>query len=183
MKSSTCINSQWDIYSGNNINPINTVNGECKNVNGLSYIFDQAPLINNNEILSNKITFNPYSRIYTIELTFKNKQGHSNMVEYYAANPIDRRYSYSGSALPFPSPEIAYDNTSNHGFIKCGQDGKISFNVHDPSPYYVGQGKFLMNPHVVVKCMNKTYTIKLGEANPYRSLTSFPDRPNRVEPR
>ena len=52
--------------------------------------------INNNKILIKG----------TITIPYKN-------AKIIAANPIDMMSNYSGSGLPFPSSEIAFENTPN----------------------------------------------------------------------
>ena len=42
----------------------------------------------------------------------------NGLVKFIAANAPDYRQSYSGSGLPFPNPEIAYENTPNKGTAK-----------------------------------------------------------------
>ena len=41
------------------------------------------------------------------------------IVTYWAPNPPNYRTSYTGSALPYPNPSIAYENTPNKGKVRA----------------------------------------------------------------
>ena len=101
-------------------------------------------------------------------------------VSYWAASPPDRRLSYSGSGLPFPNAEIAYENTPNVGKVPV-VEGQFEFRIEKPNTFYVGQGQELLQSHVNFRVpgVDKTFTLKFGAAVPSRSLTSLPDRPKR----
>jgi hypothetical protein len=49
-------------------------------------------------------------------------------IKYTAANPPTYNNSFSGSALPYPSEEIAYENTPNRGVVEI-MNGKFSFTI------------------------------------------------------
>lgn len=66
-----------------------------------------------------------------------------------AANPIDRMTSYSGSALPFPSPSIAFEGTPNYHVI--GSDGSINITFLRPNSYYATDTYTRIVPSVFVK--------------------------------
>lgn len=54
-----------------------------------------------------------------------------------AANPIDRMSNYSGSALPFPCADIAFENTPNEKKISTpSYDAVFSY----PNSYYMPNG-------------------------------------------
>ena len=101
-------------------------------------------------------------------------------LEYMAAAPITRGYSYSGSGLPFPNPKIAYSGT-NVETVKVDGDGDFSFTFEFPNSYYVRQGTVLLNPHVHLYSPNsgKVYTIEVGNRIPNKSLTGLSDRFDR----
>lgn len=51
-----------------------------------------------------------------------------------APNPIDKMGSYSGTGLPFPCSDIAFEGTKN--ISKVGKDGKINATFSYPNSYY-----------------------------------------------
>lgn len=74
-------------------------------------------------------------------------------VFYWAANPIDTRFSYPGSGQTYSSPEQAYDRSVNMGLIDT-KDGKFSFNIKMPNSYYIQHGAQLIPPHVHLKILH-----------------------------
>jgi len=141
---------------------------------------DNRPILDfNSQDFSGQVTYDSDSAIYTINGQFG---GINNAtVKYWAANPISRNYSYSGSALPYPNPEAAYENTPNQGHFLLDNDGKFNIRLDSPSGYYVRQGKFLLRPHVHFQILggDKVHTLTIADLFPYRSLKNLPDRPNR----
>jgi len=103
------------------------------------------------------------------------------MVRYWAASPPDLRQSYSGSGLPFPNPEIAFDGTTNRGTVKCDRDGNFEFQVVKPNGYYVGQGNRLIGSQVKLALGNSTdiKILQLGNPIENRSLKHLEGRPIR----
>ncbi len=100
------------------------------------------------------------------------------MVLYWAANPPNYMTNFSGSGLPFPCPEMAFDNTPNKGAVKV-VDGSFKFNIHYPNSFYAGHGNNYIEPHIYYRLCgdpsieHKVNTIKIGEGIPYRTL-SYP---------
>ena len=93
---------------------------------------------------------------------------------FWAANPATYNGSYSGSGLPFPNPEIAYQNSINKGSAKA-VGGYYEFKIRYPNAYYVGLGSTYVEPCVHIKIIHKSgedklKTIKLGNSIPFRSL-------------
>jgi len=133
--------------------------------------------------LSGRIQYDSSTGLVRIYGSFKN---HPNQgIEYLAASPLHRNYSYSGSGLPYPNAEVAYQDTVNKGIIQTDSAGSFSFVLLQPSAYYVRQGKILLKPHVNIKPQKacKVFTVTISEIVPNRSLKNLPDRPNRSEPR
>lgn len=97
---------------------------------------------------------------------------------YFAPNPPTYSQSYTGSGLPYPNPNIAFDNTPNRGAVKL-VNGEFKFRVRYPNSYYVGLGTVYVEPHVYLKVCNdgKIHTVKLGNGIPFRFLT-YPPAPN-----
>ena len=99
---------------------------------------------------------------------------------YWAASPPGYRTSYTGAGLPFPNPEVAYENTPNKGVAQA-VNGAFEFRVHAPNAYYTGLGSVYMPPHILYKVCDsrnsqKVHTLKLGEGIPYRTMT-YPSHP------
>jgi len=100
---------------------------------------------------------------------------------FWAANPADYLTSFSGSGLPFPNAEIAYENTTNKGATKIS-GGVYQFRVRFPNAYYSGLGSVYVEPCVHIKVCeeggdNKIYTVNLSNGIPFRSLTYPPTQP------
>ena len=87
----------------------------------------------------NKILINGY---------IKNYNSYKKMV-VIAPNPPDKRTSYSGTALPFPSEDIAFENTKNYFEIK--NDGKINIEFLYPNSYYTPDGYTKIISPIIVK--------------------------------
>jgi hypothetical protein len=102
----------------------------------------------------------------------------SQKVVYFAANPATYNASFTGSGLPFPNPEVAFEGTPNNGAVTTGADGSFEFHVFYPNSYYVALGTIYVGPHVFIKaCGNdKIHTIYLGDGIPFRMLT-YPSPP------
>lgn len=100
---------------------------------------------------------------------------------FWAPNPPTYTTSYSGSGLPYPSPDVAYENTPNRGAVKSS-GGNFEFRVRYPNSYYIGLGSVYVEPCVHIKVCeegadNKVHTIKLGNGIPFRMLTYPPSQP------
>ena len=111
-----------------------------------------------------------------------NKKFNGKNIDYLAANPITRGYSYSGSGLPYPNPEVAYEGTPNVGSVSIDSEGDFKFDIEYPNSYYVRQGSILLNPHVHIylKSEGWLYTVDVGRPVQHRSLTGLTDRYNRT---
>lgn len=111
-------------------------------------------------------------------ITVKGKTNEpGKLVMYWAANPAHKNYSFSGSGLPYASPEQAFDRSPNVGAVKTDENGKFEFKVKSPSAYYVGLGSLYIPPQVHIKVCGGSRqdtfdTIQLGDGIPYRTLTS-----------
>lgn len=68
-----------------------------------------------------------------------------NNAKIIAANSIDRMSNYSGSGLPFPCADIAFDNTPNVKVINTpSYEAVFSY----PNKFYLPNGKDLVPPTV-----------------------------------
>jgi hypothetical protein len=129
--------------------------------------------------LTGRIIYDSASTTFNLSGKFSEITGQP--LKYWAANPIPRMYSYSGSGLPFPNPEVAYENSPNQGEVMVDATGQFNIALLQPSGYYTRQGKVLMKPHVHFRVpgYNRIFTITIADDFPYRSLSNLPDRPNR----
>ena len=103
--------------------------------------------------------------------------GDANIM-WWAPAPPTYTTSYTGSGLPYPNPDVAYDNTPNRGMIKAN-NGNFEFRVRYPNSYYMGLGTVNNEPVCHVKICgedtdNKIHTVKLGNGIPFRMLTYPP---------
>lgn len=62
-----------------------------------------------------------------------NREGYNNVI-LIASNPIDKRGSYSGTGMPFPCPDIAFENTKN--IFEVNKNGNIDVIFSYPNSYY-----------------------------------------------
>lgn len=109
-------------------------------------------------------------------------------VMFWAAAPPTYSMSFSGSAMPYPNPVVAFDRTPNRGVVQVGAGGAFEFRIKYPNAYYVGLGSLYIPPHVNMKlCIagrqendpaNKTVTVKIDEGIPFRLLT-YPAPPSK----
>ena len=83
-------------------------------------------------------------------------------------NPADRRTSYSGTALPFPSEEIAFENTKN--FLEIKKDGKINVEFLFPNSYYTPDGYTKIISPVIVYLDDKKTIVELDDLCPLKTL-------------
>ena len=103
-------------------------------------------------------------------------------VKYWGANPPDYLSNFSGSALPYPNEEVAFENTVNKGVVEV-RGGSFSFRLHYPNSYYVEMGSKYVKPQVKFilvdganRQLSPLYEINLGNGVPYRSLNYTPYR-------
>jgi hypothetical protein len=89
-----------------------------------------------------------YSKDYSsiiIKGLVKNKAIYNNII-IIAPNPIDRMSNYSGSGLPFPNYEIAFENTPNIYTIDSSGVFDISFKY--PNSFYIPDGINKIKPSI-----------------------------------
>jgi hypothetical protein len=106
------------------------------------------------------------------------QKGGKQKIVYYAANPATYNGSFTGSGLPFPNPEVAFENTPNNGTVYTSANGEFEFRVFYPNSYYVGLGTIYVSPHVFIKTCDSedVHSIYLGDGIPFRMLT-YPSPP------
>lgn len=100
-----------------------------------------------------------------------------NIVEYIAAAPTDLRASYTGSGLPFASPEMAMQGTPNKGTITLEAGNAFKINLKMPNSHYAALGTVLVPPTLYLTFFDmnlqkeRTVSIVVDEPIPYRTLT------------
>lgn len=112
---------------------------------------------------------------------YKDNNLNKHYLVYWAANPPDYHHSFSGSGLPFPNYDIAYENSKNRGFLELPNNGEFSFTIQYPNAFYSGLGTVYINPHLNMMInsnneIGELTTIPLGEGIPFRLLT-YPPAP------
>lgn len=94
---------------------------------------------------------------------------------YWASNPPTNGGSFSGSGLPYPNPEVAYENTPNSGSL-IAVNKRFSFELEMPNAYYIGLGSLYVPPHFHIKVFDtdsssRYTTVKINDGIPFRTLT------------
>jgi hypothetical protein len=116
----------------------------------------------------------------TLNVTLKGYEMQDNVdVLYWAASPATRGMSFSGSGLPYPNPDVAYDQTPNRGSVKMN-GGQFTVKLKAPNAYYVGLGTLYIPPmlHIKVCGDKKIYHIPITHGIPFRTLT-YPSPPSK----
>ena len=99
-------------------------------------------------------------------------------IKYWASNPPDYSSNFSGSALPFPNEEIAFEKSTNVGHSELIK-GNFSITLRYPNSYYKNMGTVYVHPEVQIQVFDKNTNksvseiqhINLGEGIPFRTLT------------
>ena len=139
---------------------------EFKTVNESSFIHDIQIIPNHHK----NIYFTLYGKI---SLTTS-----SNLfVKYTAANPPTYNSNFSGSGLPYPNEEIAYQNTPNRGNVQVTK-GQFIITLQYPNSYYINMGSTYIAPHIKLLIVDEKNTpladvqnVNLGNGIPFRTLT------------
>ena len=112
------------------------------------------------------------------DVTVKGKVNSSSAkVIFWAAAPPNYLQSYSGSGLPFPNPEMAYENTPNKGVVRAS-NGEFTIKMFYPNSFYIDLGTTYVPPHINFEICEgnkkKSFAVQIGEGIPYRTLTYAP---------
>lgn len=83
-----------------------------------------------------------------LEGDFKEPSLYSKRV-VFAANPIDRMTTYTGSGLAFPNNTIAFENSPN--YFEADVSGKIKATFFRPNSYYAPDTYTRVVPSIFVK--------------------------------
>jgi len=85
-----------------------------------------------------------------------------------APNHFDKLSSFSGSALPFPCEQIAFENTKN--YFEINDDGNIDTIFKYPNSYYSADGLTkIISPIIFILDKNKIY-FELNDLCPLKTL-------------
>lgn len=90
---------------------------------------------------------------------------------YRAAAPADMRASFTGSGLPFTSPEMALQGSPNVGTVTIDSTNSFKITVKMPNSYYAAHGTVLVRPTVYLMQGDRTISIVVEHSIPYRTLT------------
>ena len=112
--------------------------------------------------------------------SIKNQVLYNNII-IIAPNPIDRMSNYSGSGLPFPNYEIAFENTPNIHNIDSSGNFDISFKY--PNSFYIPDGINKIKPSlffIFTDSNNNSFRIQyeLHDINALRTLVNRSSRKN-----
>jgi hypothetical protein len=96
---------------------------------------------------------------------------------YLAAHPGDRRASFSGSMLPFPTESMAFEGTPNAGTLQISTF-PITIRFAFPNSYYTG--KTLIPPTLYLSYVRhgrkEITSIRLSDPTPFRDIAHPPTR-------
>ena len=105
-----------------------------------------------------------------LEITGVTKNNVFSKMYYLAADPLELRHSYSGSALPFHNNNQAFCKKKNIGETNI-IDNKFNFTIKMPNSYYINLGNQLIKPTLYLRFDNTEFeSIVLQEQTPYRYL-------------
>lgn len=142
----------------------NTMCSRYKNSNESAFVVSLDVKKNNNNV-------------FTIHGKLNQIPNVKRYIKYSAANPPTYNSNFSGSGLPYPTEEVAFENTPNRGAVEI-IDGEFSFSIKYPNSYYINMGTIYVEPHVkliIVDANNnnigQSKSINLGQGIPFRTLT------------
>lgn len=142
----------------------NTMCPRYKNLNESGFVISINVKNNNNNafIISGKLNYPSTKQLY---------------IKYSASNPPTYNSNFSGSGLPYPSEDIAFENTPNRGVVEI-INGVFNFSIRYPNSYYINMGTVYIEPHVKLTIVDKdnnnigeTKSVNLGTGIPFRTLT------------
>ena len=110
----------------------------------------------------------------------------NTVILYWAANPPGYNTSFSGSGIPFPNPNIAFDDTPNKGAVRV-MNGKFTVYLHYPNSFYVEFGKDYVPPRIYYSsCSDPTgeilYVDIHNEIPSRRQEVKDPEYPKIIQP-
>ena len=146
-------------------------------------------IVFNKDMCDGTITYNPNGDIL-VSGKLKNSSPNA-VISFWAAAPPTKGISFSGSGMPYPSPEVAYDRTPNKGVVTA-VNGSFNFVLKYPNAYYIGLGSLYIPPHVNFKItqpdsqdqQTNNFSVQIDDGIPFRMLT-YPAPPTskpRISP-
>ena len=137
-------------------------------------------MIYNDEYTAFDITVNSDNSALKINGSIKNHTMYKDII-IIAPNPINRMSSYSGSGLPYPNYEIAFENTPNIHKIEASGIFDISFKY--PNSFYMPDGINKIKPSIYfifTTIDDKSFRLQyeLRDINPLRTLINRNSRKN-----
>jgi hypothetical protein len=102
-------------------------------------------MIFSDEYTSFNVVYSKDYSLINIKGSVKNRIIYNNII-IIAPNPIDRMSNYSGSGLPFPNYEIAFENTPNIHDVDSSGVFDISFKY--PNSFYIPDGINKVKPSI-----------------------------------
>jgi hypothetical protein len=138
-------------------------------------------MIFSDEYTSFNITYNNDYSLLNIVGSIKNNLLYSN-ITLIAPNPIDRMTNYSGSGLPFPNYEIAFENTPN--IHKIDSSGVFNVSFKYPNSFYMPDGLNKIKPSVFfIFTSNENVSFRLQyELHDINALRTLVNRVSRKNP-
>lgn len=93
---------------------------------------------------------------------------------YIAANPIERRTSFSGSGFPFANKSQAFENTPTKGMLNV-TNNNFQIPLLFPNSFHTNLGNDLIPPSLFLKWTSingdeRVVSIKLSDPIPYRFI-------------
>ena len=145
-----------------------------------TYSKNMCPLyktVNKSSLLFNINIKNVNNNSYLVSGNVSSILG-NKFIKFFAANPPTYNSTFTGSGLPYPSEDVAFENTPNTGTIKV-ENGKFTFSIRYPNSYYMNMGNIYIPPCVKIVLiddknthLSEVMTINLGEGIPFRTLVS-----------
>jgi len=137
-------------------------------------------MIFNDEYTAFNITLNEDRSLLKITGSIKNNAMYKSII-IIAPNPIDRMSNYSGSGLPFPNYEIAFENTPN--IHKVDASGVFNISFKYPNSFYMPDGINKIKPSIyfiITPNDNNSFRIQyeLQNMNTLRTLVNRSSRKN-----
>ena len=138
-------------------------------------------MIFSDEYTAFNITFNKDYSLLNIAGSIRNNALYSNII-LTAPNPIDRMTNYSGSGLPFPNYEIAFEKTPN--IHKIDSSGLFNVSFKYPNSFYMPDGLNKIKPSIFfVFTSNENVAFRLQyELHDINALRTLVNRASRKNP-
>ena len=138
-------------------------------------------MIFSDEYTAFNITFNKDYSLLNIAGSIRNNALYSNII-LTAPNPIDRMTNYSGSGLPFPNYEIAFEKTPNIHNIDSSGVFNVPFKY--PNSFYMPDGLNKIKPSIFfIFTSNENVSFRLQyELHDINALRTLVNRASRKNP-